>query len=257
MVITLKTNRKIVNSRRNNILLEVQTHNEVFVNSLSEKLNVSPLTIRRDLQILEEEGFVERFYGGARSKENKNLNNNIDRKSKIIDSIAQFASKYVEDNDTIFINSSKTVYKMIPYITSKNVTIITNNGHVLSLEQKPNISIFLTGGELNEIKKSLTGEFALGILNKVSATKCFLGCSGITKNGITTVIPQEVSINERMLERCIGKVYILADDSKIGREYSFLSGSLDKVHSLITNACVSQEIIEIQKKGVKVIQIDI
>ena len=200
---------------------------------------------------------MERFYGGARSKENKNLNNNIDRKSKIIDSIAQFASKYVEDNDTIFINSSKTVYKMIPYITSKNVTIITNNGHVLSLEQKPNISIFLTGGELNEIKKSLTGEFALGILNKVSATKCFLGCSGITKNGITTVIPQEVSINERMLERCIGKIYILADDSKIGREYSFLSGSLDKVHSLITNACVSQEIIEIQKKGVKVIQINI
>lgn len=257
MVITLKTNRKIVDSRRNNILLEVQTHNKVLVNNLSEKLNVSPLTIRRDLQVLEEEGFIERFYGGARSKVNKNLNNNISRKLKITTAIAQFSSQYVEDNDMIFINSSKTVYQMIPYITSNNVTIITNNGHVLSLEQKPNVSIFLTGGEVNQIKKSLTGEFALGILNKVNATKCFLGCSGITKDGITTVIPQEVSINERMLERCVGKVYILADDSKIGREYSFLSGSLDKVDALITNASISEELINIQKKGVKVVQVAI
>ena len=72
----MKINKKIINARRNKILSEIQTHNEVWVNELSKQLNVSPLTIRRDLQFLEEDGFVERFYGGARFKENKNTDNN-------------------------------------------------------------------------------------------------------------------------------------------------------------------------------------
>ncbi len=252
----MRINKKIINTRRNKILSEIQTHNEVWVNELSKQLNVSPLTIRRDLQFLEEDGFVERFYGGARFKENKNTDNNEIYEDNIIHSLAKCAANYIEDNDTIFINSSKTALYVIQYINSKNVTVITNNCKIFLLKSNPNVSIFATGGEFNPIKKSFTGEFALRNLNKVSATKCFLGCSGINSNGITTVVPQEVAINECMLERCIGDVFIIADSSKIGREYSFLSGSIKKINTLITNAPISEELINIQKRGVKVVQIN-
>ncbi|EIA28065.1 Metal-dependent hydrolase, partial [Candidatus Arthromitus sp. SFB-4] len=135
------------------ILMEIQTCDKVFVNNLSEKLKVSPLTIRRDLQVLEDNGFVERFYGGAKFKEEKLC---LREKEDYIDSIAKIASRYIEDNDVIFVNSSKITLKMLEYIHSKNVNVITNNANAV-LINNPNISVILTGGELNINKKSLTG----------------------------------------------------------------------------------------------------
>ena len=255
MVKILKNNKKIVNHRRNKILLEVQTNTEVLVNDLSNKLNVSPLTIRRDLIVLEENGFIERFYGGARFKNMEDSQLNNVSSDSVIKSIAKFATRYIEDNDTIFMNSSNTVLCMIPFIKNKNVTIVTNNGSALFLDNNPNVSIFITGGELNMTKRSLTGEFALRNLKKVSATKSFLGCSGINVHGITTVVPQEVTINEYMLDKCPGNIFILADKSKIGREYSFLSGSIKKINTLITDSPISDEIILMEKQGVNVVSI--
>ena len=63
----MKTSRSIVNSRREKILETVRNGGDVSVSSLSEMLQVSPLTIRRDLQYLEEHKLLERFYGGART----------------------------------------------------------------------------------------------------------------------------------------------------------------------------------------------
>ena len=229
--------------------MEIQTCDKVFVNNLSEKLKVSPLTIRRDLQVLEDNGFVERFYGGAKFKEEKLC---LREKEDYIDSIAKIASRYIEDNDVIFVNSSKITLKMLEYIHSKNVNVITNNANAV-LINNPNISVILTGGELNINKKSLTSEFAIKTLNNIVATKCFLGCSGITTNGFTSIIPQEAYINECMLKRCVGNVFILAETSKIGREYNFLSAPINMINTLITDASPSDELINIQKKGIKII----
>ena len=74
------------------------------------------------------------------------------------------------------------------------------------------VSICLSGGELRIPKESMVGDFALNNLNKVSATKAFLGCSGFSvASGMTTAILQEVAINEVMITRCIGETFILAD----------------------------------------------
>lgn len=247
----VKTTRKLINSRRNKILTEIQINNKVMVNTLSEKMNVSPLTIRRDLQILEDQGLIERFYGGARFKSHHNTTSDIYHDA--ISKIAKVASRYVNDNDIIFLNSSKITLKMIEYIVSKNVTIITNNANVVSIKPNPNVSIFLTGGELNINKKSLTGDFSIQNLININATKCFLGCNGITRHGTTTLIPQEVSINKYMLDRCTGEIFILAETQKIGREYNFLSCSISKIDTLITNNVISDELIRIKKEGVKII----
>ncbi|WP_371136983.1 DeoR/GlpR family DNA-binding transcription regulator [Candidatus Arthromitus sp. SFB-rat-Yit] len=245
----LKISKKIINTRRGKILMEIQTSDKVFVNTLSKKLKVSPLTIRRDLQVLEDNGFIERFYGGAKFK-NKNLY--IKERKDYIDSIAKIASNYVEDNDIIFVNTSKITLKMLEYIHNKNVNVITNNANAI-LINNPNISVILTGGDLNTNKKSLTGELAVRTLNNIIATKCFLGCSGITTNGFTSIIPQEACVNECMIKRCIGNVFILAETSKIGRECNFLSGTINMINTLITDSSPSDELINIQKKGIKII----
>lgn len=247
----MKTAKKLINTRRNKILTEIETSNKVFVNVLSEKMNVSPLTIRRDLQVLESQGLIERFYGGAKFKPNhSNIN---DRYDNMILKIAKEASKYINDNDIIFLNSSKITLKMIDYITNKNITIITNNANVISINPNPNISIILTGGKLNINKKSLTGDFLIQNLININVTKCFLGCNGISRNGTTTIIPQEVTINKYMLDKCTGEIFVLADAEKIGKEYSFLSCPISKIDTLITNISISEELLNIKKAGVKII----
>ena len=102
----MKISRSIVNSRRERILETVRNGGDVSVNSLSEQLQVSPLTIRRDLQYLEEHKLLERFYGGARTgnAEVPRQNSRELRKERI----ARYAAGLVEDGDSILLNTSST-----------------------------------------------------------------------------------------------------------------------------------------------------
>ena len=115
----------------------------------------------------------------------------------------------------------------------------------------------LTGGELREPKESMVGEFAYNNLMRVSANKCFMGCSGISSSaGITTVVLAEVAINELMLRQCTGTSFVLADSSKVGHNHSFVSSELNKIDYLITDDHASKEHCEsIKEKGVKIITI--
>ncbi len=250
----METTKKIINTRRDKILAEIQTNSKVFVNSLSEKFEVSPITIRRDLRILEEEGMIDRFYGGARVK--TVFNNTKHRDYDAICKMGEVASRYVEDNDTLFLNGSKIGLKMIEYIKNKNVTIITNNAEAASLKGNENVKIILTGGEVNPIKKSLTGKFTVHNIKSIAVNKCFLGCSGITKNGFSSIIEKEAEINRLMIKSCIGKIFILADSKKIGRECEFSISKVSSTHTLITNKGSSHDLIEIKKQGVRVITIN-
>ena len=126
------------------------------------------------------------------------------------------------------------------------------------MDHDPMVSICLSGGELRIPKESMVGDFALNNLNKVSATKAFLGCSGFSvASGMTTAILQEVAINEVMITRCIGETFILADHTKIGTNHSFISGMIQSFDYLITDHLApEEELLAIQEAGVKTVTLD-
>lgn len=254
----MKVNYDIVNDRRNNIILEIKKTGEVNVNKLVKQFNVSKATIRRDLNHLSENGLISRVYGGAKltdSFDKENINSNLTENHS--HEIARMASEFINDGDTIFINTSTTALLVIQYITNKRVTIITNNAKCLYAKHDALVSIHLTGGELRFPKESMVGDFALNNLSKVKANKCFLGCNGInTKEGITTAVLQEAAINERMVQRTIGEIFVLCDNSKIGISSSFNCCPLDRINYLITDTLANNDDINtIKNKGVKVIQV--
>lgn len=252
----MKMNKEVVSTRRNKIMKEIQCSGQVYVENLADKLHVSPLTIRRDLQYWEELGAVERFYGGAKliqsfvDNDDPHLSNEAYKHA-----IAKYAAQYVQDGDTIFINTSSTALLVLKYIKNKRVTAITNNGKAIFIDHDPLVSICLSGGELRIPKESMVGDFALNNLNKVSAKKAFLGCSGISvASGMTTAILQEVAINEAMINRCIGQKFILADHTKIGTKHSFVSGFIQSFDYLISDDLANEEeLLAIQEQGVKTI----
>lgn len=241
----MKKTQSMVSKRRKEILNILKANKNVKNEELAELLHTSPLTIRRDLQSLEDEGLVKRFYGGATLLDESSITSPSESSKDRIKqkhSIAKYAASLVEDGDTIFINSSSTALLILEYLENKRVVVVTNNGKALQMSLSPNIDLVLTGGQVYGRKQSMIGDFATIILSNISASKCFLGVSGIEANvGITTSVLQETLINKEMINRSIGPVYVLADSSKIGKHSNFSSGDIDTISHLITDSDVSSE----------------
>ena len=254
----MRVKQEIVNARRDKIMIHIQEYGEATVIELADLFGVSSVTIRRDLQYWEDKFALEKVYGGARIVQ------------KIIDApklsiqdhrqhaIAKYAARLVNNNDTIFINSSTTALLMLLYIKDKSITVITNNGRAIHLDCDPGITIILTGGEVHFPKVAMVGNFALSSLDLVKADKAFLGCSGFhTEQGITTAISEEVQINKKMIGRCPNHVYLLADSSKVQKVYSFKSADMTCINTLITDSDVDDSVIDtLSDFGIKSIQLD-
>lgn len=253
----MKRERAYVDGRRNQILETLKTNPEVRVDELAEQLNVSLITIRRDLQYLEEQNQLKRFYGGAKSVASENPV--VDEVQTYRNLIARYAASLIEDGDSLFINTSSNALAMLPFITCKNVTVITNNGKALKYDYEDEVSVILTGGELRHPKDAMVGDFALRNLQTVFAKKAFVGCSGLSPiTGMTTEIANEVNINELMIQHATQDVYILADHTKIGKNSSFTSCTIDKVQHLITDEKASEDILDqMRAAGVDVHQVRI
>ncbi len=256
----MKVNYEIVQKRRDDIMILIQKFGKITVDTLAREFNTSEITIRRDLQYWEEKGAIVRFHGGARLVQQMlpNIDTNFTNE-RYKHAIAKYAAQFVEDGDTIFINTSSTALLVIKYIHNKRVTVVTNNAKAVNVKHDPLVSIFLTGGELRFPKEAMIGDFALNNLSRVSAMKCFIGCSGLdVQNGITTAIQNEVPINETMIRRTKGTVFLLADHTKVGEHHSFVSGALDQINYLITDVCAPSEVIQElnEKSNIKIVQLN-
>lgn len=265
----MKNSLGLVYKRREKILDILKKQKKVLVKDLSNELGVSEITIRRDLQILEDENIIDRFYGGARLKNhalmttdmlstNQNEENTLDEDNENIKyKLALQASKMVQDGDTIFINSGSTAFQLINILLPRRVTIITNNGKVINHSGKSEAEIVISGGEIYPEKQSLVGDFAINTFSKVSANICFLSVGGITKDTITTFVLSETPVNRTILERTNGPRVILASGDKVGKENNFITSEVSLITHLITDSSADKnELNLIKKKGVEVIVVD-
>lgn len=251
----MKRERAFVESRRNRIVELLQRNPEVRVDDLSQMLGVSLITVRRDLQYLEEQKLLVRTYGGAVSTmAPQTIRDEVQLYRRLI---AQYAASFVAENDTIFINTSSHAIQILEHMECDNVTVITNSGKVIGQEYRPSVNVVLTGGELRHPKDAMVGDFTLRNMQHVYAKKAFIGCSGISAEaGMTTEIFNEVSINEMMIDHTSQDVFVLADHTKIGSNSSFTSCAIEKIQYLITDEKAPEQALNaIREKGVQVYQV--
>lgn len=253
----MKRERAFVENRRKGILGKIVEHPGVRVEELSEMFGVSPITIRRDLQFLEDQKMLTRFYGGANPTKHADKIAGQDEVRMYRTLIAKYAATLVEDGDSIFINTSRNALNVIQYIVRRNVTVITNNGHAIHCGQPTGVNVLLTGGELRYPKEALVGEFAERNLLKVYAKKAFIGCTGISPEcGVTTENANEVNLNELMLRRATKTAYILADHTKIGQNSSFRTCGIERITHLITDEKAPSEVLDVfREKGIHIHQV--
>ncbi|TLG77233.1 DeoR/GlpR family DNA-binding transcription regulator [Culicoidibacter larvae] len=241
----MKTSLATVFKRREKILEQLKGKGVVYVDELAQEFHVSPLTIRRDLELFEKKQMIERSYGKATYIQG--TIHRIDDPVLLLSSddaiieqkvkIAEHAAGLVSDGMRLFVNSGVTALFFILANLDKNVTIFTNNLLINEHDLAGAATVFLTGGEIYN-HKSLVGEVAIQTLTMQTADMCFLGTDAIDERLITSHSLLETLINRTMIEYTNGKKVILAEGSKIGQQTNFMTTHTKLVTDLITDSSV-------------------
>ncbi len=243
-----------LNQRRLKILEMIREDGHAKVQDLSRLFGVSEVTIRQDLEALEELGAIQREHGGAFLKDlgsfaktGKLFNqSNIDKKQEI----AQKAVSYINDGDVIILDSGSTTTEIAKLLGEfHNITVITNAMNIaMMLGENPNINLIVTGGEFKAPTLSLTGQMAANSLSGLRAGKLFLATAGISSDmSLTYPSLSDLVVKQAMIESA-DKVFLVADSAKINISSFAVLGPLTLVHTLITDSYITEESIEAIKQ---------
>lgn len=236
----------LAHQRREKIMEMMREDGVVKVINLSRIFKVSEVTIRQDLEKLENNGLIQREHGGAFLK---NINSqvksfslqnreNMDKKSKI----AGKAVEYIHDGDTIILDSGSTTTEIGRHIKGyKNLTVITNALNIaFELGADPEINLVVTGGEFKAPTLSLTGQKAADFFENLHVDKLFLATAGISlKSGLTYPSISDIVVKRAMIESA-DTVYLVADSSKIGKASFASLGALSLIDYIITDSEINE-----------------
>lgn len=240
--------------RREKILEMIKEDGHAKVLQLSKIFKVTEVTIRQDLEKLEKDGFIEREHGGAFLKnvgilvKNISLHNQENLTEKA--SIARKAVEFINDGDTIILDSGSTTTEIAKLISGfKNLTVITNSLNIaLILGVDPEINLVVTGGEFKAPTLSLTGQKAADFFDNLHVDKLFLATAGITlKSGLTYPSISDICVKRAMIESA-NAVYLVADSTKIGKSSFASLGALSLIDYLITDTKIKEEDVAMLKK---------
>lgn len=251
---------KNITDRHEYILKKIKENNKVSIQELCDEMNVSSVTIRKDLKLLEEKSLLFRTKGGA-SNTNPYAGDrpilikesiNSDEKNRI----AKKAVEMIKDNDSILIGSGTTAYSVAIHLNPiERITVITPALKVaLELCNKPNIEVLQLGGLIRPNSSSVAGQYAMRILDDVSCGILFLGVDGIDLEfGVTISNITEATLNQKMLSTS-QKVVVLADNTKFGRRGLGKICQLEDIDYIITDNKTSDKYISaLEEIGIKVI----
>jgi len=233
-----------MNDRSVKILDILAKDNSVKVTLLADLLNVSQVTLRKDLDYLERLGIVCRSHGYASLDGADDTGKRMAFYYSVKRKIAKTAAQIVDINETIMIESGSccALFAEEIALANKNVTIVTNSAFIADyIGHYPNIKIILLGGFFQPDSHVLVGSITRNCAENLFVDKFFLGADGfIQGQGFTgrDYLRVETALD---LAKCAKKVFILTESAKFLRRGAFGLVHLDKVTGVITDDCISKD----------------
>jgi DeoR family transcriptional regulator of aga operon len=239
----MPSNGLLNEERRREILGVLHRDGRVLVKDLARQFRISQITIRKDLEILDGQGAVQRTHGGALPVQagallDPTLREKEKLHSKQKTQIAQVASRLVEEGQSVLLDSGTTTTAIARALKSRNMerlTVITNAINIAAELTGTHIEVILTGGILRKNSFSLVGPLAERTLRQLSADILFLGVDGFdTKAGLFTPNLLESEVNRSMVE-IARRTIAVCDSSKFGRRSLCNIMPVAMVHEVITD----------------------
>jgi DeoR family transcriptional regulator of aga operon len=242
------------------ILDKVLKEGTVSVVELSDELQVSAVTIRKDLKFLEERKLLFRTHGSASHIDPYVNDRPVNVKESIqVDEKRRIAAKAVEliaPDDSIIIGSGTTVLEVARAIDpSIRLTVLTAAMNITqALQGHKEVEIVQLGGVVRKSSSSVVGPYAESMLKDFACSKLFLGVDGIDADfGLTTTNMLEAHLNQVMM-KAAHKTVVVADSSKFGRKGFGKICELDMVDMIITDSGLNPAMAKkIEELGVKLI----
>ena len=242
------------------ILEELDKAGFVTVSDLAKAMDVTMVTVRKDLKVLEDKGLLYRSHGSAtsvspyvsdRSVQVKKLEQ-VEEKSKI----AEKALAYIEDQEAIIIGSGTTVVALAQAIPrNKPLTVLTAAMNVtLDLMDMQDVELVQLGGVVRKSSSSVVGHYAEEMLQSFACSKLFLSVDGISlEHGLTTSNMMEAHLNAQMIQS-VQKTIILADSRKFGRKGFGKICELEDIDVIITDSGIPEIYREkLEEKGIELV----
>jgi DeoR family galactitol utilization operon repressor len=249
-----------LNGRERIILDRLSADGSVSVGALAHDLGFSEVTIRGDLKILEEKGWVNRRRGGAAAVMHRDILERQRVHPERKNAIARAAADLVRDGDVIMIEAGTTTALVARYLTGKrDIHIVTNSTLVFSYARmNPNLQITMTGGEFRRPTESLVGPIALETIERLNVRLAFVGTDGFSlERGMTTHLMEGAEIVKAM--KAHAKTTILvADSGKYGKVGFASVLPLSAMDLILTDSDLADHAEhELRETGVEIRRIEI
>ncbi len=249
-----------ITERHQYILQELQRKGTVSIQELSDFMQVSGVTIRKDLKMLEDKNLLHRTHGGGSLHNPYALERPINEKQFINahekELIGKAATELIRNHDAVMIGSGTTVFEVTRYLyPSRQITVITPALKVaLELSNRPKVEVLQLGGLLRENSSSVAGTFAEYMLNSISCGILFLGVDGIDPDfGFSISNLTEAGLNQKMI-RTAQSLAILADHTKFGKRGIAKICDFEDVQYIITDSKAPKDAIAaLEDLGIQVI----
>jgi DeoR/GlpR family transcriptional regulator of sugar metabolism len=248
-------------TRQKQICELIAKRGECSIEELVERFRVSGMTVRRDLQTLADQGKVLRTHGGAAlaeriSFEFEFLNRQSDNLAAK-QSIAASAAEQIQDGESVMLDSGTTTLELAKCLRGRQrLTVITSSLPIAAqLQYDSQIDVLLLGGRLRASSPDLAGAITEFNLETLRADVAFLGADAIDSQGAVYQESPEVARMLTKMAASAGRVFVVADSSKLGKTALWKFGRLTDWAALITDASSDRSILAAYKKiGVRVIK---
>ena len=239
----------IASERTQFIISRLQEKGVVTFKQMSQELNVSESTIRRDFEKLEKNGELKIVPGGAVLNSCDDLNrlskilysghiSNVEAKTRV----AETASRIIQDGDCIFVDGGDNLACLAPYVEKRNIRIVTNSGlFVLSLTVQP-VELIILGGNYYIDKGFSAGNLYQQALKQFHFDKVFVGCSGVNlSDGTVYSVAYDAMAAKTIAMENGEQRYLLFDSEKLDKRGFCKIGKLDAFDKIICNRCPELE----------------
>ena len=224
--------------RQEEIIRILERHKSMSVTKLANTLFVSQPTVRRDLNILENQGKVQRTHGGVVLRKASDAEVPLlfreDKNHAAKKAIAAKASALISDGCVIFLDASSTAAHLIPFLDKfHDIIVVTNSPKTSILLGENHIKNYCTGGLLLEHSVAYVGNEAEKFISHINADLFFFSSRGYTEDGIITDSSEREVVMKKAMLRNAEKSYYLCDKSKQNKKFVFTVCGVNEVTAII------------------------
>lgn len=246
--------------RRRRILARTRAEGVVSTQVLADELDVSELTVRRDLKVMADEGLLVRTRGGASmrgslAQELSYLEKTAEAHREKV-AIAARAAEMVDSGDSVILGPGTSTLELANQIKQvSDLTVVTNSLLVIdALMSVSNIQVEVTAGSLRRSIRALVGPLTEESLRTLKVNKVFISGNGVTRERGLTTPEVTVASSDRALVAAGEELIVLADHTKIGNDTMWQTMSVEQMDVLVTDEqAPADELDALRNAGVEVI----